>query len=240
MNHSVTGSSSRISISPMQWDLLSMLSMLAGFCFLIAMAVVLIVGKFTIAPAFSWSVIGSMAPWFIAVVSAWAIYQVIPLTVTHGGTRAAGFREWTFSGVLITLVGALFIGLGYLLERGVYGLVGWTKRSEEPYFAFASESIGLIFVRFVLVFAVCYALGGVIGAAFYRSMFLGIVAIVASILVVSLLSIWSFTGIQFPGIFRMSDPDADFWRGLVWSAAVTVLAGGVVWLMVRQVAIRLR
>ncbi|MCO5224122.1 MAG: hypothetical protein M9953_02190 [Thermomicrobiales bacterium] len=234
MNTQSSRNNVRFSLSPMYTDQVLMLVILGGACLVIALGVVFVVSRFTDAPSFSWAAVGAIAPWYLAVISGWIMFVMVPIYVAHGRTRQAGFVEWMQTGVLLAVIGAAIMGVGYLIERGFYSLLGLEKGAEDLYFSSSSGSIVMIFAHYVLTFAVWFALGGFVGVSLYRFTDWGWISIPIALATASLTGLWNFTGVSIFGFVRRLVPTVDTGLAIV----VVVCLCYLTWRMVQDMSLR--
>lgn len=111
----------------------------------------------------------------------WGIYQTalyLPLVIAHGHTR----REFALQRVLLvpayTLLFAILMAAGFVIEHVVYGAVGWPHELASDKVLFdAPLQVPWIVLHYFLTLAAWVTAGGLLGAAFYRSGWLGVLSI---------------------------------------------------------------
>lgn len=204
----------RIKISPVASDQAWLLAILAVVSFVFAMVVVFIVSRFREIEISAWEVVGTIVPWYVAVVSGWIAYRMAPLMVAHGKTRAFAFREWVTAGATITVMGAIAMTLGYLLEHWIYDIAGFPGGvSTENIFASANE-VHLVLLQYLLYFAVWFSLGGFAGVSLYKSDDAGWISIPVAIAIAAITGTLGYTGGGFMGITHRIVP--SFELNSVW------------------------
>lgn len=227
--------------SPMQTDQTWLLALVSAGAFIFAMIVVFVVSQFTNIRISAWGVVGSIGPWYMAAISAWIMYVQIPLFITHGRTRTFGFQQWLVTGGVLVPFGAIIMAIGFLLERGIYNLAGFSYDGEmDQYFSGANDLLTIAY-HFLLTFGVWFALGGLVGICLYRSDDWGWVSIPFAILIASLSGAWDHTNGGLFNVLRRILPGIDYgsaWLDLVLSVAVATVAIWLIWRISRTLPIR--
>lgn len=228
-------------MSPVTSDQLWLLAVLAGGSFVFAMVTVFVVSIFTEIQISAWSIVGSIAPWYIAIMAGWIVYIQIPLFVATGRTRKQGFREWFNAGLAMAPLGAILMAIGFLLENGIYNLAGFSMSAEHEDFYSGANDLYVVAFQYLLTFAVWFALGGFVGGSLYRSEDWGWVSIPVAIGIASLTGVWNHTGGGFFAITRRFVPGIDygsFWLDLGLSTVAVVIGVGFVWRLVQDMSLR--
>lgn len=228
-------------ISPMLSDQLWLLTILAAVAFVLATVIVFIVSIFTEIRISAWGVVGSIAPWYIAIMSGWIVYIQVPIFVAHGRTRKSGYREWLNTGLAMAPLGAILMTIGFLLERGVYSLAGFSTEAESARFFTGGNDLFTVLYQYLLTFGVWFALGGFVGGALYRSEDLGWLSIPLAIGVASLTGFWNHTGGGFFAVTRRFVPGINtesLALDLGLSAIGVAIGVYFTWKLVQDVALR--
>lgn len=228
-------------ISPIMSDQWWLLAILAAGSFVFAMVVVFIVSMFRDIQISAWSVVGSIAPWYVAVMAGWIVYFQIPLFVSHGRTRKAGFREWVLTGVGFAPLGAALMSVGFLLEGFIYDLAGFTTEAESDRLYSGTSDLPEVFLQYLFTFAAWYALGGFIGGSLYRSVDWGWISIPVSVGIVTLTGSWDHTGGGLFGVLRRIVPGINYgslWLDFGLSAVAVAIGVGLAWLIVSELPLR--
>lgn len=227
--------------SPVSTDQAWLMAILAGAAFVFAMIVVFVVSRFTDIRISAWGVVGSIAPWYVAIMSGWIMYQQVPFFVMNGRTRRFGFRQWVITGAILAPLGAVLMGIGFLMERGIYNLAGWGYSGEKEQYFSGSGDLWVGVLQYLFTFAVWFALGGFIGVSLYRSEDWGWLSIPLAVAIVSVTGSWDHTGGGLFGVVRRFVPGINFESlGLDFTLTVVAVGLGVwlVWTMVRDLSMR--
>lgn len=200
----------KFKISPIVSDQSWLLAMLAGAAFVFAMVLVFIVSFFTDIEISAWEIVGSIAPWYVAVMGGWITYVMAPMIVAHGKTREFAFREWLTTGIFMTVLGAILMTAGYLLEHLIYNIADFEgKTSPENFFDSATE-VHLVLLQYLLFFAVWFALGGFVGVSLYKSDDWGWISIPVAIAIAGATGTLGYSSNGFMGVVRRIVPAFDF------------------------------
>lgn len=227
--------------SPLISDQVWLLAILAAGSFVFAMVTVFVVSMFTDIRISAWSIVGSIAPWYIAIMSGWIVYFQVPLFVAHGRTRKAGYREWINTLLAMVPVGAVLMAIGFQLERGIYHLAGFNTSADRDQYVNHGNEVFVVLFQYVLTFAVWFALGGFAGASLYKSEDWGWVSIPIAIGIVSLTGVWNHTSGGFFAIARRVAPGINYesyWLDLGLSAVASGLGVWLVWILVYNLPLR--
>ncbi|HEX6353762.1 hypothetical protein [Actinophytocola sp.] len=142
-----------------------------------------------------------------------AISSYLRMHIAHGRTRRDFLRQLFPYLVGLSVVYAVLVVLGYLLERGVYALTGWPPRREDsPLLDSIPDVLGYVgpFTLMLLLWAIA---GVLLSAAFNRDAVLGLVTIPIGLLIIA------------PSEFIVDVVTVPFLRTVVESLRVTTLAG---------------
>lgn len=227
--------------SPMVTDQLWLLVIVAGGAFIFAMLTVFGVSMFRDIQISAWSIVGSIAPWYVAVMSGWIIYIQLPYFVANGRTRRAGFREWLDTGLAMVPASAILMAIGFALELGIYNLANFSTDVDESYGLTGASDLVLVAFQFLLTFAVWFALGGFAGAAMYRNSDWGWISIPVAIAIASVAGVWNHTSGGFFAITRRFVPGIDFpsiWLDIGLSAVAVGIGVWLVWRLTHDMPLR--
>lgn len=228
-------------LSPVLSDQLWLLGILAAGIFAFAMVTVFVVSMFTDIRISAWSVVGSAAPWYMAGISGWIVYIQIPLFVTNGRSRKAGFREWFTTGITLVPSAAILMAIGFLLEKGIYNLAGFTTDLDETHRLGNATDFLILALQYLLTFAVWFALGGFVGASLYRSSDWGWVSIPIGIAIASLTGVWDHSGGGFFGFARRIVPGIDYesaWLDVGLSGIAIAIGVWLAWSLIQAMPMR--
>lgn len=135
----------------------------------------------------TWNYTATQVPRWVALGLGFdVITTYLRLHVAHGRTRGDFLRQlWLYLVGLAVLV-ALLLTVGYVVERGVYALLGWQPRLQAvaPLFESTDDVLG-IFGGLTLMILIWTAAGVLAGAAFARHVLLGLVMIPLGLLLIA-------------------------------------------------------
>jgi hypothetical protein len=127
--------------------------------------------------ASGWDLAQQLINWFALGIAAHIGFREFWLYVTHGGTRRDFFAIATVFAVAFTLLLSILYALGFWIEAPLYALMGWPQAVHEPLiFREVLDSPAVVLETWPS-FLLWAAAGVAIGACFYRSGYLGAVAI---------------------------------------------------------------
>lgn len=213
----------RVKISPVASDQAWLLVILAVISFVFAMVVVFIVSTFRDIEISAWEVVGTIVPWYVAVISGWITFRMAPMLVAHGKTRAFAFREWVAVGVIFTVIGAIAMSAGYLLEYWIYDIAGFSVGvGTENLFSSATQ-VHLVLLQYLLFFAVWFSLGGFAGVSLYKSDDVGWISIPVAIAIAALTGTLGYTGGGFMGIINRIVPSFE-WNSIWLQVSILLVA----------------
>lgn len=227
--------------SPMISDQVWLLALIAGGAFLFSMVTVFVVSMFTEIQISAWSIVGSIAPWYVAVMAGWVVYIQLPYFVANGRTRKAGFREWLNTGIAMVPVGAVLMAIGFGLELGIYNLANFSTDVDENYGLTGASDLVLVAWQFLLTFAVWFALGGFVGASLYRSSDWGWVSIPIALAIASVTGVWNHTGGGFFAITRRIVPGINYesvWLDFGLSSIAVGIGVWIAWILIHDMPLR--
>jgi hypothetical protein len=187
--------------------------------------------------------------WYTLAIGVYLTGVYLPIYIAHGRTRREILQGSLLFAAGFAVIVSLLIGLAFVLEAGAYKLLGWSGRLADPHplggLAAASQTLTTLVASF-LVFTV---VGMLCGAAFYRSIPLGLVSLVPAFLVVSTIqlitapirtvggsSASSIAGIPLPDV--LTDVPLGTAVGLCLLAVTATSVA--TWLIVRDIAVRPR
>lgn len=228
-------------VSPVVSDQLWLLALLAGGSFVFAMVTVFVVSMFTDIRISAWGIVGSIAPWYIAIMAGWIVYIQIPLFVAHGRTRKQGFREWRNTGLGLVSLGAILMAVGFILERVIYDLANFSISAENEEFFSGANDLHIVLFQYLLTFAVWFALGGFVGGSLYRSEDWGWVSIPIAIIIASLAGLWNHTSGGFFAFSRRIIPGINtesVFLDIGLSAIAVAVGVWIVWKLTHDMPLR--
>lgn len=186
-----------------------------------------------------WEITGNVIVWLSFAIAIYLGWNVLPLHVTHGGTRRGYFVQMA---AFVPLYGALLAVLtaaAFLIEAGYYAVLGWQAGTDEIALYASTADLPMVFVQMLLLF-VLHLLGGLlIGVAWYRSAWLGSLMIPIGLLGLSF-SVISISG--QPGPMRWIEGLVPVEPSLAWAlathAVLYLIFFGLIWVFVRDIPIR--
>jgi hypothetical protein len=185
-----------------------------------------------------WEPATSVVPWYVAFMSGYVLFQVMPLYISHGRTRHDTAIEMVVFVVIFAATAALLVCLGFLLERGFYAIAGWPLDfSDDRLFSSHLDLLPML-IENLLVMLTWAASGALVGAAVYRSPDTGWLSLAPAALFVSLSGGFSA---GFMGVLARIIPAFD--ASSLPLATVVSLSGFLValwltWYIVRDVPLR--
>lgn len=151
---------SHLAFVAMAWVLFTV-----GVCLVIAGVALFADGR----PDSIWHYAAAQAPrWLMFGLGIDAVTTYLRLQLAHGGTRRSYLGQTTAHTVVLAGGSAALITVGYLLERGIYALLGWPQRLPgESLFSTAGQ-YHVIFGTYWLTFLMWTVAGTLIGLGFFR------------------------------------------------------------------------
>lgn len=114
-----------------------------------------------------------------------AISTYLRMHLAHGRTRRDFLRQlWVYFVGLAAAFGVL-LTIGYLVERGVYALVGWPHKLQPAALFDSSGDVLGIFGGLALMMLLWTIAGAMVHAAFTRNVLLGVAAIPVGLALIS-------------------------------------------------------
>jgi hypothetical protein len=218
---------------------------------LFTLAVALLVGvvsAFTSIRISGWEQASQIPRWFAGGTGVYLTYFHLPLYVAYGYTRREFAAQAPVVVAAISGLLALLMSSGYLLEKVVYGVAGWSHTLTRSHLFTAPDQFWLVLAEFVLVFLVWTGAGAMLGAAFYRNAGLGMLLIPVALLMVGLIEYGLGDGIGpmpfgfLRGLLRpLAAIDATS-VGAAFVICATALAVGLAltWVVIRDMPLRTR
>lgn len=208
----------------------------AACCVVVASVVPFIIGQFTHVTMGAWQFVAAATLWYVASSGGWLMYTLIPLYITHGQTRRGAFRVWMITGGGMVTLTAAIITLGFLVERWLYQVQGFTGYAEPVV-------VPDLLLSFLLAFAVFWVVGGSIGGALYRSPRFGWISIPIGLGLIALTGSFEQASARFVGFWGGTTPFLEIetmWIYRLLLVIVVCSVGWVVWMMIRHLAVRNR
>jgi hypothetical protein len=188
-----------------------------------------------------WHQVATQGPRWIAFgLGVSAITTYLRLHIAHGRTRRDFLRQlWPYILGLATAL-ALLVALGYLIERGVYAVAGWSNELPFPaIFDTTGEFFGIL-GSFTLVLLLWAVVGVAMAAAFSRKILLGLLTVPFGLLLVAPTDL--VLGIEGIPVARdlLEYLDLPTLASAGLCAIGALAAGAVAWGFVRDIPLRPR
>ena len=186
-----------------------------------------------------WHHAATQAPrWLMFGLGIDAVTTYLRLQLAHGGTRRSYLGQTTAYTVVLAGGSAALITVGYLLERGIYALLGWPQRlSGESLFDTAGQ-YHVIFGTYWLTFLMWTVAGTLIALGFFRWNKGGVLTIpIGVLLVVPAVVAVSNNGLPLIG---RTLAGIDLSPGVLLAAFAGCFAVGIalIWAIVRDVPMK--
>lgn len=169
-----------------------------------------------------------------------AISTYLRMHVAHGRTRRDFLRQFWVYVVGLAVAFGVLLTIGYLVERGVYALVGWPHKLQAAALFDSSGDVLGIFGGLALMMLLWTIAGAMVHAAFTRNVLLGIVTIPVGLLLISPTEL--LVGANGVPIFRDTVASWGLSTGATAGIAVACVAVGcaTTWGIVRDIPMRPR
>lgn len=188
-----------------------------------------------------WHYVATQVPrWFALGLGVDAIVTYLRLHLSHGRTRKDFLRQLMPYLVVLPVGMAVLVSLGYLAERGVYALTGWSQNIPANVLFDSTANVPGMMAAFSLQLLPWTVAGALLGAAFMRSMSLGFLTIPVAFGMVALNEL--LMGVKSGPFFREV---VQVWRlelgtSLSLTVAAAVLGAAFIWGIVRDIPLRPR
>lgn len=189
-------------------------------------------------PGSVWEPATQLARWFAAGVGATIAYTQLPLHVTHGVTRRTFAGQAALSGAALVAALAALVTAGYGLEALLHDAAGWSQALSRSHLFTTPAEQGLVAVESVLLYAVWWSAGAMLGAGFYRDGGVGLLLLPAAAVQIVLSEV--ALGPRYLGPLTFPDlglgPSAGVAAAVCGAACLLGLAA--TWAVVRDVPVR--
>lgn len=189
----------------------------------------------------AWEIASGAAPWFVAGISGWIMFSVMPLFVANGRTRRDCLIEWSIFLPIHAGWMALLVSIGYLLESAVYRIAGWPRQIEDRHMFSSHTDVVPMFGESLVIMLVWAAVGGFIGASLYRSEDVGWLSIIPGAAMVGAIGSFSRSSVGPFGFVtdRLPDLSTSAWPLTILMSIVCLgIAMGGAWLVFRDIPLR--
>lgn len=204
---------------------------------------VAVVANFTSIRISAWEIAAGVAPWFVAFMSGWVTFVLVPMFIANGRTRRDAFIEWAIVAAIYPIVAAILTAIGYVIEHVVYEVAGWNGQIDDNHWFGSRTDVGMILLEFSFMFLVWAMVGGFVGAALYRSPDLGWFSILPGTILILLSGSLDRSEFWLFGFVRRAVPEFNVTSlgvaiplALVGAAVAFALA----WWVVRDMPLRNR
>ena len=116
----------------------------------------------------AWEYAAQWPRWWLFSMGITLIVTYLPVVVAHGVTRRAALRALATSAVLVAATWATFMVIGHIVERFVYGRLGWPDTLTTPHLFSNGYQVLPVFTEYSVIFLAYLVSGGLIGAGYYR------------------------------------------------------------------------
>jgi len=211
-----------------------------GFAVAVAAVVISIAWRADVTGSI-WEASANVVPWYPAFMAGYTFYQVVPMLIANGKTR----RDASLDAAQVigaqTVVIALLLTLGYLIEWAVYRWQDWPMGIGGDHLFTRHTEVGAIFWESLLTIAVWSALGAFIGAAFYRYDVWGWLSLIPALAILSFVGLFITT--RAPFLVIVIELVLGNWGrtlpGATFAVAVAlVVSGAMLWRIVRDMPLR--
>lgn len=228
-------------IHPMFEDQSWFAALSGGGAFIGMMMITFGFSLFTNVTMSGWDIVSSIAPWFVGIVSGWILYNLVPISVSHGETRRHAFTVWLTTLASVTLISSIIITVGYPLERVWYRIMDFSGEPEARLMFADPDRPLTVFLQMILVFALWGIVGGMVGAGVYRDSSNGWLLMIPAGIMLPLAGVFGDDRIGFMGILRRFISDFDYSSNLlnvVVAVLIGLLAVWITWCIARTVPLR--
>ncbi|NLT54942.1 MAG: hypothetical protein GXX79_10330 [Actinomycetales bacterium] len=188
-----------------------------------------------------WDIAVPILRWFALGYGAYLTTRMLPLCIAHGRTRREFMIQSScFVAALTGVLGAL-LALGYLLEKGVYGLAGWRQQLADERLFDAPDQFWLIALCYWVLLLLWTTVGAFLGAGFTGAdEGWGVIALLPAVVLAILASV--ATGINgLPFVSRLlGESSLGLPIGMLSCLAGYAVGLAITWGLVREIPVRTR
>jgi hypothetical protein len=208
-------------------SLVAFSTIVAACAFLFGVVVTFAVSAFRGVEISAWNVVTSqIARWFLFWAGIYVIHNMLPIAVAHGRTRREFLVAASGFSVVLALVMTVIEWLGFVVEGGIYSLMGWHADEHGTPLAY------------FLMFLVWCVVGMFVSAAFDRFGAGGIFSVPIGLALVVVTTVRIPGSGNLPFIRNIPVLLGSGWHLMSALAFVIALAG--TWAIARDMPIRLR
>jgi hypothetical protein len=135
---------------------------------LIAVGVAVVISAVSTVTSSIWENVAQWPCWWLFAMATALVYSQLPMLVLQGVTRRAALRALAVSAGLISLIWAVFMVCGQVVERFAYGRLGWPDTMTSPHLFAGGYDVVPMLAEYWLLFLAYLAAGSLIGGLYYR------------------------------------------------------------------------
>lgn len=188
----------------------------------------------------AWEKASQIPRWYALFAGLALVTEFLPLYVAHGQTRRQFGGQAAVTVVLFAPFLAALLTVGYLVEAGVYHLVGWDQVLSRSHLFTEPTQLHLVFLEHLLEFLTWLVVGALIGSGFYRWQAGGVLLLPVGVGLVLLTHGFVGNELRLPVVGHiLTTAPADSLALAVGVALASFLAGlALTWLVIRDIPLR--
>ncbi|WP_283135790.1 hypothetical protein [Rhizohabitans arisaemae] len=201
---------------------------------------VAVITAFGNTPDSAWEKAAQAVNWYSLMVGISLAQSYLPVYLAHGQTRRRfGAQAAVAIGVFGPLLAAL-VTAGYLIESGIYRLIGWSQVLTRPHVFDEATQVPLVFLEYLIEFLAWLTAGAFIGSGFYRWGLGGLLTIPVAVGLVVLAEGAIGTELRLPILPHAIGVDVPQSLGTTLGVGLgTFLVGlALTWLIIRDIPVR--
>ena len=187
----------------------------------------------------AWELAASLIVWYVAVMSGYLAWRMIPLWVTSGRSRRSATNEMLIVVGSIILLSTVIVLFGYAIENIVYRIADWPQEIGNDHHFDSHTDFGPILVEYLVQYLLWGAIGFFIGLAFYRFESLGWLSLLPGALILGVVG--STDGLGPMGFLADLIPSVDpnaLWVYTILTIPFVPIALAASWYIARDMPIR--
>jgi hypothetical protein len=135
---------------------------------ILAIVIAAVIAQFTPITASIWENASQWLRWYLFVFGIVFTTGYFPLAVAHGMTRRDVLAVFGLSALAVSVVWAMLMTAGLVIERAAYAWLGWTYTLRGPHLFDGGYDVGGMLAEYGLIFLSYLVSGSLIAAAYYR------------------------------------------------------------------------
>jgi hypothetical protein len=135
---------------------------------LIATLVATTIVQFTPITNSVWENAAQWPRWWLFSMAIAIVTNTLPVIVAHGVSRRAALRGVAVAAVLISVIWSGFMTVGHVVERLVYGWLGWPDEMSAPHLFSSGYDAVPMFLEYAVILLAYLVSGCLIGGLYYR------------------------------------------------------------------------